>query len=287
MAKSSFFMSNHQPSPHLHHGLQNVRVVSKLSKPLFLKTLLTNQSMLNTNFLLPYPHSFDYIMKRRAGKVGPAMAHILLKFWAVYGALQFFSPILALYLSPFKAQSLISCIRAPIILLLCYGHRLPMSTSIYSQYLVPIYDSHIAEIEQRLRSAREFKLKLDTELRQLAVYLLEKMAAGELSSLISIPAFEAPQGGIDAASQLSKQKEDTLGPPQNTAVFANRKEFFGEKVGQSSGRVLEIGAQNLDGAIQPVQISEFPKAAYNDLRALRKQFRERVQKRKNVKITPD
>ncbi|CAN8074769.1 unnamed protein product [Agarophyton chilense] len=224
--------------------------------------------------------TFMYIMKRRSGSVGPSMAPVLVRFWAVHGAVQFIYQVLHIYLAPFHGKILISFVRAPLLVLLCYGRRLPVSCHVYQTSIAPFYESNEPEIEERLQRARTTKSELDEAFRQLAVYLLQRMAAGGLSNIIPIPRFNAiqPVPSVDVSSPPRKEKEKSNPLPLSTAVFPSSRNFFG---GESDHRVRTVFAANRDnlgGAIQPNRVSEMPKAAYDNLRAFRKQLRDRLKK---------
>lgn len=214
------------------------------------------------------------------------MAPVLLKFWSIFGAAHFFSQALTLYLAPFQGEILISCVRAPVLLLLCYGRQLPITNIMYHKYLVPVYESNEPEIEGQLRKAKTLQAEVSEGFRQLATYLLQQIAVGGLEGLVPIPRYEGIQSSSEPrAPSASKRNEHEGSPlPQNTAVFASSRQFFGGESDHRARSVLAVDGQNLDGAIQPAKLAETPKAAYDDARALRRQFRNRPPKNKQNKV---
>lgn len=216
------------------------------------------------------------------------MAPVLLRFWAMFGAAHFSTQVLTLYLAPFRGHILISCVRAPVLLLLCYGRRLPITSIMYQKYLVPIYESNEPEIEGQLRRARTLQADVNEGFRQLATYLLQQIAVGGLDGLVSIPRYETlqPRSEPQAPSASKRDEQEGSPLPQNTAVFASSRHFFGGETDHRARSVLAVDGHNLDGAIQPAKLSETPKAAYDDARALRRQFRNRTPKNKESKVAP-
>lgn len=228
------------------------------------------------NSPVPVPHRYSYVKRRRNGRVGHIMTPLLIKLWAVYAVIEFALYILALYLKPFGPTWLPSIIRAAILPYIVWGRRLHHAANIYDTKLVPFFDTYSADIENLFSQAQQFWDELNEAFRELAQHLLNRIAVGGLSGAISPinrdPAPETSQVRRPNGAQQTHEAPSAL--PHDTRTFSTARLLF---AGQPSERADTIGNGSLE-AMRGVILHtkpEAPKSAFEDSRALRRQFRNR------------
>lgn len=218
-----------------------------------------------------------YVRRRRKGLVGPAMAPVLIKFWALFGLLESAAHVASLYLSALNGDWLVSLLRAAALLTLCSGRRLSCATRLYDARLVPFYDAQAPEVERLFAKARAVRDEVDDVCRQYATYLLERIEVGGLSGAmadLSAQAEEAKNAqGAVASGPTQRRAGRAL--PQDTSVFSSGRQFFAGAPDSRADAVANSSQRGIQGGVIQVAAPEPPKAAYEDLKAMRRKFSSR------------
>lgn len=244
-----------------------------------------------------FPHlRFMYVKRRRRGLVGPSLAPLLVKFWIIYGFADFCSHLLSMYLTPMHGGWLVSILRAIGLVILASGHRLSAAERLYAAKLVPLYEAQEPEVEAMFAQARQRGELIDEAFRELATYLLKRIAVGGLSGAVSdiseavAAGAEGEQGRAGQATQRrggGAASEGSPLPSETTSnTFSSGRQFFAGVPEERAESIASAGvAGNGIGVIRMAAPAP-PKAAYEDLRAFRRKLNSRVRQREVGKEPP-
>lgn len=203
--------------------------------------------------------------------VGPSLATLLVKFWAVYGVVEFGVTVLALYLSPFNLAWAAGVLRAAALWGLSWGRRVPLAERVYDGMLVPFYDSQAVEVDKFLAQMRAACDELNEALRLLATQLLNRIAVGGLSGAVAGAGTPAKdEAGATARAPGVRRR---VGPPlpEDSGTFASDRQFFAGEASDRAATVSSASMEALRSVIRPAP-TEMPKAAYEGSRSLRQSF---------------
>ncbi|CDF37750.1 unnamed protein product [Chondrus crispus] len=144
--------------------------------------------------------------------------------------------------------------------------------------------------------ARERGVVIDEAFRELATYLLKRIAVGGLSGAVSdiSEAVAAGAEGEQGARAQGRQRAGASAPRDgsrlpseaSTNTFSSGRQFF---AGAPEERAESIASAGLPGgAMGVIQMAapEPPKAAYEDLKAFRRKLSSRVKQREKGKEPP-
>eukprot|EP00177_Eucheuma_denticulatum_P001650 GFKZ01002970.1.p1 GENE.GFKZ01002970.1~~GFKZ01002970.1.p1 ORF type:complete len:348 (-),score=43.68 GFKZ01002970.1:1285-2328(-) len=237
-----------------------------------------------------------YIKRRRAGLIGPSLAPHLIKFWSLFAFLDSFLHLLHPYLTLFELGSLVTLLRAVILVVLVSGRRFSFAVYLYDNHLMPFYSSHQPEIEHYISALRHTMRRVDDAFKELATYLLQRMAVGGLSGVaqgLSDIFSQAVNQDLNASQQQQHNQQNAhqrldsrsmhdQGHRKNGVLVRNAemglyergRQFF---AGEPEERAKALRGQSVDDLMGVMQTAnaEPPKAAYEEVRELRRQFRRR------------
>ena len=165
---------------------------------------------------------------------------------------------------------------------------LPQLTHLlYHRNLSPLYDSHAPHVEQYFSNARKHWDEINDAFRELATYLLKRIAVGGLSNAIVLPSSEEQSHPSSAQPSATSDPPRQRGAllPKETAVFPTGRNFFAGEAEQRAETVINARSGTIGNAIQ-VAIPEAPRPLYEEARAMRAQFRRRSSKAKLQKTDP-
>lgn len=218
------------------------------------------------------------------------MAIPLLKFWTIFGFVEWVFYIISLYLSPFQGQWLVSLSRAILFILLSSGQQLSITERIYDRYLIPLYDEHSNEIDQFLTRCKTNWGKVNEELRDLAKLLLMRIAVDGLSGAFPLPStqdFDREKPERVKEKKLKQQPTDVSHLADDTEIMTTEQRFFAGAGNDRAQAVRQsITSKNLNGVVQ-VATAQPPKAPFEDARRLREEFRDRLRRKQSQKTIPD
>lgn len=237
---------------------------------------------------------FMYVKRRRRGRVGPAMAPILIKFWASYSLAECGAHMLSIYLTPMNGAWLVSLLRAIGLMVMMWGHRLGKVVELYDLKLVPFYEAREPEIEGAFAQVRERGELVNDAFKELATYLLKRIAVGGLSGAMNDLSEAVSGQSVDGNESVAGQQQraasvrggggggSTL--PGETDVFSSGRQFFAG----TEDRADAVANASLDGMGRVIKVAapEPPKAAYEDLRAFRRKLSSRVRQKGKGKEAP-
>lgn len=235
---------------------------------------------------------FMYVKRRRRGLVGPAMAPILIKFWTTYGVVECVAHMLSIYLTPMKGAWLVSVLRAIGLVVMMWGRRLGNVVKLYDRKLVSLFEAQEPEIEAVFARARERGDLINDAFKELATYLLKRIAVGGLSGAVSDLSEAVSAQTVDGDEGVAGQRQRAAGVPgrggsplpAETDVFSSGRQFFAG----ADDRADAVANASSDGMGRVIQVAapEAPKAAYEDLRALRRKLSSRVRQNGKGKEAP-
>lgn len=218
-----------------------------------------------------------YLRRRAAGRAGPTLATAFIKFWSVTAILLFAAHILNTYLTLLHAIWLANFLRVAILLPLCFGRRLRIAVWAYDTILAPFYDSRAEEIEAALTDLSERGALVNDALRELAKALLDRLAVGGLPAVARLPseiASETRPSSTPVAATLATHPSEELshirfrpGGPDARANAAR----------DNAARRIPM-LPSVDLAIEAAS-AEPPRPAFDESRAMRQRFRERLLRR--------
>lgn len=238
-----------------------------------------------------------YIKRRRAGLIGPSLAPQLIKFWSMFAFLDSFLHLLHPYLTVFELGSLVTLLRAFTLLALISGRRFSLAVYLYDTRLVPFYSSHQPDIENYLTALRHAMRRVDDAFKELATYLLQRMAVGGLSGVaqglsdifsqainqdLNVSQQQQQQDQRHVHQHLDSRSRHEQGQRRNGVLvrggemelYDRGRQFF---AGEPEERAKALRGQSVDELMGVMQTANAapPKAAYEEVKELRRQFRRR------------
>lgn len=188
-----------------------------------------------------------------------------------------------------------SVLRATLLLFATVGFKLLRMRHPYDGYLSSLFTANRAEIDIYFSNAHRKWIELNDVLREVALVLLKRVAIGGLPALFSFPT--ASQDALNLVHPASRPRDDAsvdhasnphhslstldaLSSPTSTRSFFTGPASRAEAVGAAAA-----SADNLRGVLQTTTV-EHPKAKFENVRALREQFRRRAEMKRAMKKIP-